>query len=287
MPDFPIVDCHVHLWDPTHFRMPWLDGNDRLNHSFTLPEYRQHTAGVKIDAFVYLEVDVEPAYKLLEARWVTDLAKEDPRLQGIVAAAPVEYGQQVRAYLDALVAIDPQRIKGVRRITQSEPDPDFCLQQRFIEGVQLLPDFGLSFDICINYHQLASTIELVRRCPGVAFMLDHIAKPDIRGGAPDPWRDQLRQLASFPNVTCKISGVVTEANHAAWTLDQIRPYVEHALQVFGEDRVAFGGDWPVILNAAPYARWVQSLDAITAAWSPTARRKLWSANARRFYRLPQ
>jgi L-fuconolactonase len=285
MPDFPIVDAHVHLWDPTHFRMPWLDANARLNKPFKLPEYREHTAGVEIEAFVYLEVDLPGAYTLLEPAWVSALANEDSRLQGIVASAPVEYGQQVRAFLDALVTVDRRRIKGIRRITQSEPDPDFCLQPRFVEGVQLLPEYGLSFDICINYRQLASTIELVRRCPGVSFMLDHIAKPDVRGGRLDPWRDQMRQMASFPNVTCKISGVVTEAEPESWTLEQIRPYVEHALEVFGEDRVAFGGDWPVVLNASSYARWVGALDAITAHWSPAAKRKLWADNARRFYRL--
>ncbi len=284
MPDFPIVDSHVHLWDPTRFRMPWLDGNERLNRPFLPADYREHTAGVEVEAMVYLEVDVEPAYKLLEAQWVEGLAQQDGRLRGIVASAPVEFGDQVRAFLEALVAIGP-RVKGVRRITQSEPDPDFCLQPRFVRGVQILPEYGLSFDICINYRQLASTIEMVRQCPDTSFMLDHIAKPNIREGQLDPWRAQMKELAAFPNVVCKVSGVVTEADHQRWTPEEIRPYVEHALEVFGEDRVAYGGDWPVVLNAAPYRRWVETLDGLTAHLSPQARRKLWAENARRFYRL--
>jgi L-fuconolactonase len=284
VPDFPIVDSHVHLWDPERFRMSWLDANERLNQPFLLREYREATAGIEVAAMIYLEVDLDPAYKLLEAPFVDGLAGQDPRLEGIVASAPVEDGDAVQSYLDELAAVGP-RLKGIRRITQSEPDPDFCLRPGFVRGVQLLDEYGLSFDICINHRQLASTVRLVEQCPDVRFMLDHIAKPDIRGGGLDPWREQLRLLASFPNVSCKISGVVTEADPELWTVDDVRPYVEHALEVFGEDRVAYGGDWPVVLNAAPYARWVETLDAITAGLSPQARRKLWSDNARRFYRL--
>ncbi len=288
MPDLPIVDSHVHLWDPGHFRIAWLDGNPRLNQRFALPEYREHTAGLEVAAMVYMEVDLAPEYKLLEAQWAIERAGEDPRLEGIVASAPVEYGDQVRAFLDALVALNPPGqtpIKGVRRLIQSEPDPAFCLQPRFVRGVQLLAEYGLSFDLCIYHPQMASAIELVRRCPETSFILDHVGKPGIKARLLDPWRAQIEELAALPNVICKVSGAVTEADHERWTVDDLRPYVEHVLDTFGEDRVAFGGDWPVVLNAAPYLRWVETLDALTAHLSPTARRKLWSENARRFYRL--
>ena len=285
MPDSPIVDSHVHLWDPNHFRIPWLDGNERLDQRFSLEEYHEHTAGIAVEAMVYLEVDLPGAYKLLEAQWVVERARQDPRLKGIVASAPVEFGAQARAFFEALVAIDRQRVKGVRRLLQSEPDPAFCLQSRFVEGVQLLAEYGLSFDVCIYHPQLASATELVRRCPDVSFILDHIGKPDIQGHRLDPWREQIAELATLPNVYCKVSGMVTEANHEHWTIDDLRPYVEHVLDVFGEDRVVYGGDWPVVLNASSYRRWVETLDALTAHLSPPARRKLWAENARRFYRL--
>jgi L-fuconolactonase len=132
---------------------------------------------------------------------------------------------------------------------------------------------------------MANTIELVRQCPGTSFMLDHIGKPDIAGGVLDPWRQQIRELASFPNVVCKISGLVTEADHQSWTEEDLAPYIAHVLEVFGEDRVVFGGDWPVVLQASRYRRWVETLDALTAELTETARRKLWADNARRFYRL--
>jgi L-fuconolactonase len=283
MPDFPIVDSHLHLWDPTHFRMPWLDGNAVLDKPYGLAEYRRHTAGVEIEAMVYLQVEVAPAYGLLEAEWAVDRAGEDPRIKAIVAWAPCEYGEQSRAYLERLVAISPL-IRGVRRLIQGE-QLGFARDPRFVRGVQLLPEFGLSFDICIKHPQLPETIDLVRQCPNVSFILDHIGKPDIAAGLQEPWREQIAELAAFPNVICKVSGMVTEADMQRWTADDLRPYVEHVLTSFGEDRVAYGGDWPVAYQAAPYPRWVQTLDQLTADLSAAARRKLWRENASRFYRL--
>lgn len=284
MPDFPLIDAHLHLWDPGHFRMSWLDGNETLHRRFGLEEYRAHTDGIAIEAMVYLQVEVEPPYALLEARWATERARDDLRLQGIVPWAPLEYGEQVRAFLAALVEVSPL-VKGVRRIVQDEPDPAFCLRPGFVHGAQLLPEYGLSCDLCIRHPQLASTVELVRRCPETSFILDHIGKPNIKDGLLDPWREQLRELAALPNVVCKVSGLVTEADHAAWRPEDLAPYLAHVLEVFGEDRVVFGGDWPVVLMAAPYRRWVETLDSLTTHLSPQAQRKLWAENARRFYRL--
>ncbi|HXV97234.1 MAG TPA: amidohydrolase family protein, partial [Anaerolineae bacterium] len=167
MPANPLIDAHVHLWDPNWLRIPWLDNIDLLNRRYALDEYRVQTAGINVEAFVYVQVDAEPAYGLLEAGWVAARAQEEPRLQAIVAWAPVEYGPRIRAYLDALVRIDP-RIKGVRRLLQGEADPHFCLQPDFIRGVQMLAEYNLSFDLCIYHPQLASIIELVRQCPDVS-----------------------------------------------------------------------------------------------------------------------
>jgi L-fuconolactonase len=284
MPEFPIIDAHVHLWDPTHFRMPWLDGNELLNKPYGLAEYREQTAGVAIEAMVYLQVEVTPAYALLEARWAAKRAAEDPRLGAIVAWAPVEDGEQVRSYLDALVAID-HRIVGVRRIVQSEPDAEFSIRPGFVRGVQLLADYNLTFDICINHRHLPATVRLVEQCPDVRFILDHIGKPNIKEHELDPWREQLRALAALPNVICKVSGLVTEADRTHWTPDDLAPYVAHVMECFGEDRVAFGGDWPVATQATTYPHWVETLDTLTSSLSPAAKRKLWADNARRFYRL--
>ncbi len=212
------------------------------------------------------------------------LAEHDPRLQAIVAYAPLEDGRRVRAFLADLVQISPL-VRGVRRITQGEADPAFCLRPDFISGVQQLADYGLSCDLCLNHTQLGPTIELVQHCPDVQFMLDHIAKPGIAAGLLEPWQAQLAELAALPNVMCKISGVVTEADQTNWTVEQIAPYVQHALSVFGPERVAFGSDWPVVLLAAEYQRWVATLEELTTHLDPAAQAQLWAPNAQRFYRI--
>ncbi|HLG78093.1 MAG TPA: amidohydrolase family protein [Ktedonobacteraceae bacterium] len=285
MPDFPIIDTHVHLWDPQHFAMPWLRGDALLERRYDVEAYAAQTQGVAIEAAVYIEVGVAEPYALLEPTWVVEQAQQDPRLQGIVAHAPLEYGEQVRAYLDALVKIDP-RVKGVRRNLQGESDPQFCLQPAFVRGVQLLAEYGLSFDICIVSHQLPSIVQLVQQCPATAFILDHSGKPDIKEHGLDPWRGQIQELAAYPNVYCKISGLVTEADHAHWSPEDLAPYINHVLAAFGEERVVFGSDWPVALLASDYVRWVETLDTVTTHLTPSAKRKLWAENARRFYRLP-
>ena len=286
MPAFPIIDAHVHLWNPHRFRMPWLDTIDALNQPFGVDEFHAHTHGIDVAALVFVETGVAPAYALLEAQWAAAQAQHEPRLRGIVAAAPVEHGDGVRAYLEALAAIGPQ-VKGVRRLLQDEPDPHFCLQPAFVRGVQLLAAFNFSFDVCIRHEQLPGVVELIGQCPDVQFVLDHAGKPAIGAGEDDPWRAQMYALAALPNVVCKISGLVTEADHHRWTMADLQPYITHALDVFDEERVLFGGDWPVMLLASTYTRWVQTLDLVTAHLSETVQRKLWVENARHVYRLDE
>jgi L-fuconolactonase len=264
--------------------MPWLDGDDLLNKPYDLPEYRQHTTGVTIASFVYLQVDVAEAYGIIETEWAAERARRDPRLQAIVAYAPLEYGERARLYLERLIKVSPL-VKGIRRLYQQE-SVDFCLQPAFVRGVQLLADFGLSFDICIRHQHLENTVRLVEQCPNVAFVLDHIGKPDIVHQGLDPWRRGMRALASLPNVMCKVSGMASEADRQHWTPADLQPFLEHTLEVFGEDRVLFGGDWPVVLLGAPYMRWVHTVELLTGLLSDAAKYKLWADNARRFYRLP-
>jgi L-fuconolactonase len=284
MPNFPIVDTHVHLWNPKHFRIPWLDGNALLNQTYELAEYNAHTQGVAIEAMVYAEVDVAPSYRLLEAQWVDALAKHDPRIQGIIASAPLEDGEAVRSLLQALRDAGP-RVKGIRRLLQGESGDGFALHLGFVAGVQALPDYDLSFDICIRRDQLPMAIALVQACPNVQFILDHIANPSIKTGEMEPWRAHIVEMASLPNVACKVSGIATNATANMWTPDDLRPYIEHVLASFGEDRVMYGGDWPVVLQASSYVRWVEALDAVTAGLSEVAKHKLWADNAKRIYRL--
>ena len=281
---FPIVDAHVHLWDPEQFSMPWLADIPQLNRIYGLQDYDEQTQGLPIIGMVYVEVGVEPQETLREARYVVGLAQDEPRLQAVVAAAPVERGEGVREYLEALVSISPL-IKGVRRNLQDEADPDFCLQPDFVAGVRLLAEYNLSFDLCIRHWQLPSIIELVRLCPQAAFILDHLGKPDIKQQQLDPWEADLRKLAELPNIACKVSGMVTEADHESWQSNDLEPFINVALEAFGEERVLFGGDWPVALLASSYRRWYETMEALTASLPVSSRRKLWAENAQRFYRM--
>jgi L-fuconolactonase len=284
MPLIPIVDAHVHLWEHERFRMSWTDNDSLLSQGCPLEKYHEQTRDLPIEAMVFMECGVEPQYAFLEAQWAVGCTQRDARLQGVVAAAPVEFGTRTRAYLDALTALGP-RVKGIRRNVQGEQDNTFCLQPDFVRGVQLLAEYHLSFDICIRHWQLPAVIELVRRCPDTAFILDHLGKPAIKEHILDPWCQQIRELAALPNAYCKVSGMVTEADSLHWTAADLSPYLTHVLECFGEDRVVFAGDWPVVLSASSYKRWVETLQTLCASLSPAAQHKLWHENARRFYRL--
>ncbi len=280
----PIVDSHVHIWDTERFPIPWLENIPALNKRIWIDDYFAATDGLPVEGFVYMQVEVAPPYALIEAQTIASLAEVDARVLAIVPWAPLEEGEKVRIFLEELVAISP-RIKSIRRIVQGEPDPEFCLQPGFIRGNQILPEYGLTSEICCNSTQLAANVELVKQCPGTEFILNHIAKPDIRGGAFEPWASQMTELASLGNVVCKISGATTEAELDSWTIEDVRPYVEHALTVFGEGRVLFGSDWPVVTQAATYPRWVETVEEITSNFSDAQKDKLWKRNAVRFYRL--
>jgi L-fuconolactonase len=289
MPDMPLVDTHLLLWDPERHKMPWLstdywtDEESVLAHPYGLAEFDRQRDGVEVGGLVFVEVGVAPAYGLLEAKWANAIAERDPRLQGIVAWAPMEYGEQARAYLEAVVAIGP-RVKGVRQVLELQP-ADFCVRPGFDQAVGILAEYGLSFELAVKKHQLANATELVRRHPDVQFMLNHIGKPGILSHEREPWWSDIATIAALPNVFCKVSGAITEADFKAWTLDDIRPYVERVLEVFGEDRVVFAGDWPVVLLASTYVRWVEAAETLVAGLSADAKRKFWADNARRFYRL--
>ena len=283
MLDFPLIDTHLHVWDPQRLRYPWLDDIPLLNQAYLLEDYDRACAPVAVEQMVFLQAEVDFAQFQAEADWVDSLAEQDSRLAGIVPWAPLELGEAARPALDRLAA-NP-RVKGIRRIIQFEADIDFCLQPSFIQGLRLLPFYGLSFDICIAHFQMANTIKMVAACPDVQFVLDHIGKPDIKNGLLDPWRAEIKTLSDLPNVWCKISGLVTEADHQHWTREQLKPYIDHVIDCFGFDRVMFGGDWPVACQATAYPRWVETLVWAVQGCSQAELKQLFYDNAAGFYLL--
>jgi len=283
MIETPIVDSHVHLANPARFTYDWMAGAPSLKRDVLPQHLTEVAAPYTVDRFVFVEVDVARGEEVDEARWVETLAAEDPRLQGIVAALPLEDGEAVAGDLERLAALP--HVKGIRRLIQGKTDPEFCTRPQFLEGLKLVARQDLSFDICVLHHQMPSVIEMVRRSPDVRFVLDHIGKPGIKAGLFDPWREHMRTLAGFDNVWCKISGVVTEADHQNWTREEIRPYIEHTLDCFGFEQAMYGGDWHVVELASPYARWVEVVDWVVADASADERRRLFRDNAIAFYRL--
>jgi L-fuconolactonase len=283
LPNFPIIDSHVHIYDPWYLTYHWMKNVPPLNKPHLMTDFTRLTAGVEVDQIVFVEVDVAADQHLDEARWVAQQALMDNRLRGMVASMPLENGPAVEADLAAYAEIAIAR--GARRLIESHRQPGWCLRQAFVEGVKLLPKYGLTFDLCLFHHQLSEVIQLVRLCPEVKFIVDHIAKPAIKAGLSEPWRGQMRMLAKLPNVWCKISGVVTEAEHLAWTAEQVIPYIAHAIDCFGFDRILFGGDWPVSELATTYKCWVDLVDRVVAGSSEAEIRKLYRDNTIAFYRL--
>jgi L-fuconolactonase len=283
MIDFPIVDTHVHLWDPGKLRYPWLDDLPALNRPFLLEDYRRACGPVDVEKMVFLQCECDFAQFQQEADWVAELASEDERIEGIVAWAPLEKGVAARDAVRRLA--DNRLLKGIRRIIQFEEDLEFCVQPDFVRGVRMLADFGLSFDVTIVPPQMDNTIKLIKQCPDVRFMIDHIAKPVIRDGLFEPWKSQLKTLAELPNAWCKVSGLVTEADHKSWTPEQLKPYIGHVIESFGFDRIAYGGDWPVVTLASEYGRWFEAINRAVDGASETELRKLFRDNAIEFYRL--
>lgn len=280
---FAIVDSHIHFWNPNQLQYDWLAAIPAINRPFLPTDLLYQAARKNIEKIVFVQCDCITDHSLREVGWVSALAGDEPRIQGLVAFAPLEHGAAARNHLQQLARYP--LVKGVRRLIQSE-GPGFCLQPEFVAGVQLLPEFGFSFDICVFHHQLADVLRLVEQCPQVSFVLDHSGKPAIKDRRLNPWREHISALAALPNVYCKISGLVTEADVAHWTPADLQPYIDHVLAAFGPHRVMYGGDWPVSLLATSYQNWIDTLAAATAGLSPDQKHSLFYANAQSFYRLP-
>jgi predicted TIM-barrel fold metal-dependent hydrolase len=276
-----LVDTHQHLWDLSRFRYSWCSGIPALNRSFLFRDYSSAAAKLKIGRSVFVECDVDEPHALDEARMIQALSEDHPSIAGIVAGCRPEK-EGFAAHLKELARLP--RIRGVRRVLHTQPD-GLSGTAQFADSLRLLPEFGLSFDICVLARQLPQALSLVRRCPEVSFILDHCGVPDVRGGGLDPWRSNIEDLADCPNAACKISGLVAYADPATWTAETLRPWVDHVLEKFGWDRVVWGGDWPVCTLSAPLSRWVEATSELVRGASDSDRAKLFHRNAERIYRI--
>ncbi|NUX99451.1 amidohydrolase family protein [Paraburkholderia youngii] len=289
MIDFPIIDSHIHLIDRERFGYSWSSGSSwatgatKLNRSWTADDLSSDSAPYHVEGFVVVEADVDMPQYLDEAAWITQTAAHDARILACVACLPLEKGVSIEPEIARIASLPA--VRGVRRLIQNMPDSSIILQRSFVDAVNLLPRYDLTFDLCIDPHQFAHTVELVGRCPSVSFVLDHMAKPEVKEKRLDFWREQLYKIAAFPNVVCKISGLLTQADHQEWREEQVLPLIDDVINCFGVDRVLFGGDWPVLELAATYRQWVSLVDRSTRYMSREDRLKIFRGNAIKTYRL--
>lgn len=277
-----IIDTHLHIVDQSALRYPWLSGAPALNRDFSYEEYAREARRCGISATLHMEVDVDPADIEAETAYVARKAAEPGSLlRGAIAACRPE-DADFPAYLERARA-NPI-VKGFRRVLHVVPD-DVSQGSRFRENVRRLAGTGLTFDLCVFPRQHGHAMELIDLAPDVQFVLDHCGVPDIKAGAEHPWRETMAEIAKRPNVIGKISGVVAYADPNSWTVDTLRPWVEHTISVFGWDRVVWGSDWPVSTLGGGLSTWVAATQALLAGASKAEKAKLFSENARRIWRL--
>ena len=279
------VDAHHHLWDPGRRAYPWMDESvAAIRRPFGVDDL---DAAAGPEGFGQTIV-VQAASSVEETEELLDVAAASDRVAGVVGWVDLA-GPGVAATLAALRARPGgQALVGVRHQVHDEPDPGWLLRDDVGRGLAAVAAAGLVYDLLVRERELPAARALARRLPELTLVVDHLAKPRIREGITEPWAGELAALARQPNVACKVSGLVTEADWGAWTPGQLVPYVRHAAEVFGPDRLLFGSDWPVCLLAAGYAEVVgaavETLDR--AGLGPAERDAVLGANARRLYRLP-
>ena len=270
------LDSHQHFWSYDAAQYPWIPKGSPLHRDWLPDDLAPLLAGSGFDGCIA----VQARQTLAESRWLLSLADRSRIVRGVVGWVDLR-SETVSDQL-AELARHP-KFRGVRHVVQEEPDVNFMLGAEFQRGIAALHQFGLTYDILIFPKQLPAAIELVRKFPVQHFVLDHIAKPDIKAGAMSPWREQIRELAKATNVFCKVSGMVTEADHAHWKATDFTPYLDVVFEAFGEDRVMFASDWPVCLLAGEYAGVFALVSEYAKQFSVAAREKLFGGNAARFY----
>lgn len=250
------IDSHQHFWEYDPAQYPWItDKLARIRRSFLPPDLEPKLKGAGLDGCIA----VQARQTLEENRFLLGLADRYPFIKGVVGWVDLR-ADDAEGQLEEF-ARHP-RFVGVRHVAQDEPDDRFLIGKEFLRGISKLKQFDLAYDILIFPKQLPAAIELVNKFPEQRFVLDHIAKPNIREQVMEPWRTHIRELAKVPNVMCKVSGMVTEAKWDTWKEGDFRPYLDVVAEAFGFERLMYGSDWPVCLLAGEYKR----VHSIAANW---------------------
>ncbi|MBB6480688.1 amidohydrolase family protein [Spirochaeta isovalerica] len=272
-----IIDAHHHLWQYNNREFGWIDESmSVLRNNFSMEDFRKETAF----ASEVKSIVVQARQSLEETEWLLSLSESDNTIAGVVGWVPLR-SPVIRDHLDRMK--NRGGLTGVRHVIQDEPDRDFMLRNDFNNGVSALKDFNLTYDILVKEKQLPETVAFVKKHGNQPFVIDHIAKPDIKNRSFDYWARYMGELASFPNVSCKLSGLVTEADWTKWSPEDLKPYIERMLELFSPRRLMFGSDWPVCLVAGGYEKWFKTLDSFLSELSESEREGIYSGNAAEFY----
>jgi len=272
------IDAHQHFWKYEPAQYPWIRADWPIRRDFFPPDLQPLLAKAGLNGCVA----VQARQSLEETRWLLSLTTEHSFIKGVVGWVDLR-SDYVHDQL-AQFAHHPCFV-GVRHVVQDEPDESFMLRPGFLRGLACLQDFDLAYDILIFARQLPAAIQLVKRFPNHRFVVDHIAKPQIAAQRLSPWTEHIRQLAQHPNVTCKVSGVVTEAHWKNWKQRDFTPYLDTVFEAFGPTRIMYGSDWPVCLLAASYERVYDLAAAYCSRLSASEQRQVFGATAVGFYRL--
>lgn len=283
MKNFSIVDAHIHLWDLVHLDYPWLNHFPKINRSFSMTDYDAASAGQPVEKMVFVQAECRPSQFLEEVKWVSAIADKDSRLAGIVPWAPIHKGSAVSEILEVF-ARNP-KIKGVRQLIQLEEDINFCLRPDFIEGIRLLGESDLHFELTIDPKHFPAVLKLIERCPDTRFILDHIGNPNIAARELQPWKSYLRAFADSGPHYCKFSNLVCNADLDYWQIEDLKPYSEAIIEAFGPERLIWGSDWPHALRASSWSRWFKTAVALTEGLNEQQREGIFKMNAIHFYNL--
>jgi len=272
------IDAHQHFWTYNQREFGWIDEPmASIRRDFLPADLKPELEKNGFHGSVLVQV----RQSLEETRWMLELAKENPFILGVIGWVDLR-SSRLRTELESF-ARNPKLV-GIRHIVQSEPD-DFLLRPDFLRGISLLEEFDLAYDILIYTQHLPIAAEFVERFPRQRFVLDHLAKPPIKSGAVDLWARGLRNIAAFPNVSAKVSGLVTEADWQSWKPEDIRPYLDVAFECFGPRRLMIGSDWPVCTVAASYAQVVNLVEDYVSSYAAEERDAVLGGNAAKFWRL--
>jgi L-fuconolactonase len=279
------TDAHHHLWELARRPHAWLDGPemDAIRRDFTLADLAPQAKAAGIGRTVLVQV----LPSLAETAEFLALAGEPDLVAGVVGWADLTCAAVPETLAALRSGPGGARLAGIRHLVQGEPDPGWLARPDVRRGLRAVADAGLVYDLLTLPRQLPAAIEAARALPGLTFVLDHLSKPPIASGELQPWATLVRELAALPNVSCKLSGMVTEAGRPGWTVAGLRPYAEVILDAFGPSRVMFGSDWPVCLLAASYAQVVSAAQELAAGLDQDEQADVFGGTAARVYRLPE